>query len=69
MAGQIMSNQNLETLVNKLGLKTVVALLADFCQRRAEQTEAKQGLIEGKATDWRADGQTLRSVIARLKNP
>ncbi len=64
-----MNNQNLEILVNRLRLKTVVALLADLCQRKAEQTEAAQGLLEGKATDWHADGQTLRSVVARLKNP
>ncbi len=64
-----MNHPNLETLVERLGLKTVVALLADICQRKADQTEAFQGDIQGKATDWRADSQTLRSIVARLKNP
>jgi len=64
-----MTNRNLETLVDSLGLKTVVAILADVCQRKADQVEAQQGLLEGRSTDWRADSRTLRSILTRLKVP
>lgn len=63
-----MTQRNLETLVEQLGLKVVVAMLAQICIRKAEELQSSIGDIEGKATDWRADGTTLRSMIARLKN-
>lgn len=64
-----MTNGSLEALVETLGLKIVVALLADICHRNAVAADNSQGLIKGAATDWRADSATLRAVIARLKNP
>ena len=54
----IMTLENLQGLVDSLGLKIVVALLADICHRNAIASENNQGLIKGTATDWRADSAT-----------
>jgi hypothetical protein len=63
-----MNKDDLEQMVDELGLKAVLSLLATICLEKAERSRTIQGYNSAPSKAWLNDSTKLRTVIVRLVN-
>jgi hypothetical protein len=61
-----MNKRKLEEWVDLRGVKHVIAVLSDICISKASSANTED--VRGKAGEWLADSQVLRSILPRLRN-
>lgn len=61
-----MNQDELEALVNELGLVSVVSLLATICHDKAQQTMMHKGRGDNLYTAWNKNAFMLRQLMTRL---
>ena len=62
-----MTHDELEALVDELGLVSVVSLLATICHDKAQQTLRLRGKGANVYTAWNNNAFLLRQLITRLR--
>ena len=62
-----MNQDELEALVNELGLVSVVSLLATICHDKAQQTVMRRGRGDNLYTAWNKNAFLLRQLMTRLR--
>jgi hypothetical protein len=63
-----MNKNELEQMVDELGLKAVMSLLATICLEKAQRVKATQGYNSAPSKAWLNDSAKLRAVMVRLVN-
>ena len=63
-----MNKDDLEQLMDELGLKAVVSLLASICLEKAQKAKISQGYNSAPSKAWLNDSARLRAVMVRLVN-
>lgn len=63
-----MNKDNLEQMVDELGLKAVASLLAMICLEKGETARTSQGYNSALCKAWLNDSAKLRAVMVRLAN-
>jgi hypothetical protein len=63
----VMTQDELEALVDELGLVAVVSLLATICHNKARQTLCLKGQGAGPYTAWNSNGFLLKQLMTRLR--
>lgn len=63
-----MNKDDLEQMIEELGLKAVVSLLATICLERAQNAKTTQGYNSVPSKAWLNDSAKLRAVMVRLVN-
>ncbi len=66
--GTKMNNDDLKQMVDELGLKAVVSLLATICIEKAEGIKTTQGYNSAPSKAWLNDSAKLRATMVRLVN-
>lgn len=61
------NQEELEALVDELGLVSVVSLLANICHNKARQTLLLKGQGANSYTAWNSNGFLLKQVMTRLR--
>ena len=61
-----MTQDELEALVDELGLVSVVSLLANICHNKARQTLCRKGQGASPYTAWNSNGFLLKQLMTRL---
>ncbi|MGB7440623.1 MAG: hypothetical protein WA919_06115 [Coleofasciculaceae cyanobacterium] len=62
-----MTQDELEALVDELGLVSVVSLLATICHDKAQQTLRLRGKGASLYTAWNSNAYLLRQLMTRLR--
>jgi hypothetical protein len=62
-----MTQDELEALVDELGLVSVVSLLANICHHKARQTLLLKGQGANPYTAWNSNGFLLKQLMTRLR--
>jgi hypothetical protein len=62
-----MNQDELEALVNELGLISVVSLLATICHDKAQQTLMHRGRGDNLYTAWNKNVFLLRQLMTKLQ--
>jgi hypothetical protein len=62
-----MNQDELEALVNELGLVSVVSLLATICHDKAQQTMIHRGRGDNLYTAWNKNAYLLRQLMTKLR--
>lgn len=62
-----MTQDELEALVDELGLVSVVSLLATICHDKAQQTMRLKGKGANLYTAWNKNAFLLRQLMTRLR--
>jgi hypothetical protein len=65
--GLLMTHDELEALVDELGLVSVVSLLATICHDKAQQTLRLRGKGANLYTAWNKNSFLLRQLMTRLQ--
>jgi hypothetical protein len=65
--GVLVTQDELEALVDELGLVSVVSLLANICHNKARQTLCLKGQGANPYTAWNSNGFLLKQVMTRLR--
>ena len=65
--GLLVTQDELEALVDELGLVSVVSLLANICHNKARQTLCLKGQGANPYTAWNSNGFLLKQVMTRLR--
>jgi hypothetical protein len=63
----MMTQDELEALVDELGLVAVVSLLATICHNKAKQTLCLKGQGANPYTAWNNNGFLLKQLMTRLR--
>lgn len=63
----MMTQDQLEALVDELGLVSVVSLLATICHNKARQTLYLKGQGASPYTAWNNNGFLLKQLMTRLR--
>ncbi len=63
----MMTQDELEALVDELGLVSVVSLLATICHDKAQQTLRLKGKGATLYTAWNSNAFLLRQLMTRLR--
>lgn len=63
-----MNKDDLEQMMDELGLKAVVSLLASICLEKAQKAKTTQGYNSVPSKAWLNDSAKLRAVMVRLVN-
>ncbi len=63
-----MTHDELEALVDELGLVSVVSLLATICHDKAQQTLRLRGKGANLYTAWNKNAFLLRQLMTRLQS-
>jgi hypothetical protein len=63
----MMTQDELEALVDELGLVSVVSLLATICHNKAKQTLCLKGQGANPYTAWNSNGFLLKQLMTRLR--
>jgi hypothetical protein len=63
-----MTHDELEALVDELGLVSVVSLLATICHDKAQQTLSLKGKGATLYTAWNKNAFLLRQLMTRLQS-
>ena len=63
----MMTHDELEALVDELGLVSVVSLLATICHDKAQQTLRLKGKGATLYTAWNSNAFLLRQLMSRLR--
>ncbi len=63
----MMTQDELEALVDELGLVSVVSLLATICHDKAQQTLRLKGKGATLYTAWNSNAFLLRQLMSRLR--
>jgi hypothetical protein len=61
------TQDELEALVDELGLVSVVSLLATICHNKAKQTLCLKGQGANPYTAWNSNGFLLKQLMTRLR--
>lgn len=62
-----MTQNELEALVDELGLVAVVSLLATICHNKAQQTLCLEGQGATPYTAWNSNGFLLKQLMTKLR--
>jgi len=62
-----MNQDELEALVDELGLVSVVSLLATICHDKAQQIMMRRGRGDNLYTAWNKNAFLLRQLMTRLR--
>lgn len=62
-----MNQDELEALVNELGLISVVSLLSTICHDKAQQTMMRRGRGDNLYTAWNKNAFLLRQLMTKLQ--
>lgn len=65
--GVLVTQHELEALVDELGLVAVVSLLATICHNKARQTLSLKGQGASPYTAWNSNGFLLKQLMTRLR--
>jgi hypothetical protein len=65
--GLLMTQDELEALVDELGLVSVVSLLATICHDKAQEIFRQQGRGATLYTAWNSNAFLLRQLMTRLQ--
>jgi hypothetical protein len=65
--GVLVTQDELEALVDELGLVAVVSLLATICHNKAKQTLYLKGQGANPYTAWNSNGFLLKQLMTRLR--
>lgn len=65
--GVLVTQDQLEALVDELGLVSVVSLLANICHNKARQTLCLKGQGATPYTAWNSNGFLLKQLMTRLR--
>lgn len=65
--GLLMTQDQLEALVDELGLVSVVSLLATICHDKAQEILRLKGRGANLYTAWNANAFLLRQLMIRLR--
>jgi hypothetical protein len=63
-----MNKDDLEQMVDELGIKAVASLLATICLEKAERARTTQGYNSAPSKAWLNDSAKLRALMVRLVN-
>ena len=63
-----MNQEELEALVDELGLVSVISLLANICHNKARQTLLLKGQGASPYTAWNSNGFLLKQLMTRLRS-
>jgi hypothetical protein len=63
-----MNKDDLEQIVDELGLKAVVSLLATICLEKGQKARTTQGYNSVLSKAWLNDSAKLRAAMIRLVN-
>lgn len=65
--GVLVTQNELEALVDELGLVAVISLLATICHNKARQTLSLKGQGASPYTAWNSNGFLLKQLMTRLR--
>lgn len=63
----ITNKDDLEILIDELGLKTVLALIATICQEKAERAKVVQGYYSDPCRQLMQAGASIRTILKRIE--
>ncbi|EDX75081.1 hypothetical protein MC7420_2085 [Coleofasciculus chthonoplastes PCC 7420] len=63
----ITNKDDLEILIDELGLKAVLALIAAICQEKAERAKVVQGYYSDPCRQFMQAGARIRATLQRIE--
>lgn len=67
MTKPITNKDDLELLIDELGLKTVLAIIATICQEKAEKAKVLKGYYSDPCRQFMQAGANIRAVLRRIE--
>ncbi len=67
MNKRITNKDDLEMLVDELGLKTVLAMIASICQEKADKAKVTKGYYSDPCRKLMQAGANIRAVLRRIE--
>jgi hypothetical protein len=63
----ITNKDGLEILIDELGLKAVLALIAAICQEKAERAKVVKGYYSDSCRQFMQAGANIRTLLRRIE--
>jgi hypothetical protein len=63
----ITNKEDLEILIDELGLKAVLALIAAICQEKAERAKVVKGYYSDSCRQFMQAGASIRTLLRRIE--
>lgn len=63
----ITNKDDLEILIDELGLKTVLAIIATICQEKADKAKVSNGYYSDPCKKFMQAGANIRTVLRRIE--
>jgi hypothetical protein len=63
----ITNKDDLEILIDELGLKTVLATIATICQEKADKAKVTNGYYSDPCRNFMQAGANIRAVLRRIE--
>jgi hypothetical protein len=67
MTRPITNKDDLELLIDELGLKTVLAIIATICQEKADKAKVLKGYYSEPCRKFMQAGANIRAVLRRIE--
>ena len=67
MTRPITNKDDLELLIDELGLKTVLAIIATICQEKADKAKVLKGYYSDPCRTFMQAGANIRAVLRRIE--
>jgi hypothetical protein len=67
MTRPITNKDDLELLIDELGLKTVLAIIATICQEKADKAKVLKGYYSDPCRKFMRAGAKIREVLRRIE--
>lgn len=67
MTRPITNKDDLELLIDELGLKTVLAIIATICQEKADKAKVLKGYYSDPSRKFMQAGANIRAVLRRIE--
>lgn len=67
MNKRITNKDDLEMLVDELGLKTVLAMIASICQEKADKAKVTKGYYSDPCKKFMQAGANIRALLRRIE--
>jgi hypothetical protein len=67
MTRPITNKDDLELLIDELGLKTVLAIIATICQEKADKAKVLKGYYSDPCRQFMQAGANIRAVLRRIE--